>query len=40
MTKKSTLHNKEFVCKKGFFSTCETQRKLAIEKIFAIIDTH
>jgi hypothetical protein len=26
MTKKSTLHNKEFVCKIGFFSKCETQR--------------
>lgn len=40
MTKKSTLHNKEFVCKQGFFSKCEQQRKFAIEKIFASIETH
>jgi hypothetical protein len=38
MTKKSTLHNTEFICKKGFFSRCETQRKIAVEKIFASID--
>jgi hypothetical protein len=39
MTKKSTLHNTEFICKKGFFSRCEAEKKLAIEKIFASIDT-
>jgi hypothetical protein len=39
MTKKSTAHNKEFIYKKGFFSNCETQRKLAIEKIFSSIET-
>lgn len=39
MTKKSTAHNKEFVCKKGFFSKCQQKIKLAVKKIFASIET-
>lgn len=37
MTRKSTIHNTEFILKKGFYSRCETQRKLAVEKLFDCI---
>jgi len=39
MTEKSTLHNKEFVCKKGFYAVCEKIKKLSVEKIFDCLKT-
>ena len=38
MTRFSTLHNNEFIQKKGFYNRCEKEKEVSVEKIFSHIE--